>query len=62
MGREWNARAVHDAVTITGKYGIEVQCANGERFFRFADQHEFFVINTCFRYQRRYLGHVEFSG
>lgn len=57
---DWNACIGDDAFTnsIIGKYGIGIQCANGERL-RFAEQHELFVANTCFRHWS--FSHMEFS-
>lgn len=32
--------------SVIGKYGIGVQCANGERV-RFSEEQEFFFTNIC---------------
>lgn len=55
IGIDRNA-CVSDAAAmnlVIGKYGIGVGCANEKHLFRFAEQHEFFVANICFRYWKK---------
>lgn len=57
IGEDWNASVDYDVAMINwtiGKYGIGVQCINGERL-RFVEEHEFFVINTFFQHRRKHI-------
>ncbi|VDN53320.1 unnamed protein product [Dracunculus medinensis] len=57
IGGDWNARVGHNAAAMTstiGKYGIGDRCANGERL-RYAEEHELFVTNICFRHHKKHL-------